>query len=112
MRKRILTVALSIMMAFCISLLAFAEGNGTPPEMPSGDMIPPDAGNGQPPEKPDGDMTPPGSGNGRRPDKPNGEGPGTHGDAPVGNRARLMDRWAPGLWAVRTMLFPVRKSIC
>ena len=38
MRKRILTVALSIMMVFCISLLAFAEGNGTPPEMPSGDM--------------------------------------------------------------------------
>ena len=54
--KRILAIVLSIMMIFGISLSAFAENSGNPPEMPSGGMTPPDFGDGQPPEKPDGDM--------------------------------------------------------
>ena len=62
MMKRLIAVILSVMMIFAISLSAYAEDTGTPPEMPSGSMTPPDGGNGQPPEPPEGGMpggTPP-----------------------------------------------------
>ena len=97
--KRILAIVLSIMMIFGISLSAFAENSGNPPEMPSGGMTPPDFGDGQPPEKPDGDMTPPGSGNGQPPEKPDGEGPGGHGDAPGGKQSQVegqLGSWSMG----------------
>lgn len=99
MCKRILAIVLSIMMIFGISLSAFAENSGNPPEMPSGGMTPPDFGDGQPPEKPDGDMTPPGSGNGQPPEKPDGEGPGGHGDAPGGKQSQVegqLGSWSMG----------------
>ena len=69
MMKRLIAVILSVMMIFAISLSAYAEDTGTPPEMPSGSMTPPDGGNGQPPEPPDG-------GNGQPPEPPEGGMPG------------------------------------
>lgn len=69
MMKRLIAVILSVMMIFAISLSAYAEDTGTPPEMPSGSMTPPDGGNGQPPEPPDG-------GNGQPPEPPDGGMPG------------------------------------
>lgn len=69
MMKRLIAVILSVMMIFAISLSAYAEDTGTPPEMPSGSMTPPDGRNGQPPEPPDG-------GNGQPPEPPEGGMPG------------------------------------
>ena len=63
MLKKILAVILSVVMILCVSLSAIAEGSGTPPEMPSGDMTPPDGGNGQP-----GGMPPDGGPGGMPPD--------------------------------------------
>lgn len=54
MLKKIIAILITLAMLFSISLSAFAEDNGQPPEPPSGDWTPPDGGNGQPPEKPDG----------------------------------------------------------
>ena len=54
MLKKTIAILITLAMLFSISLSAFAEDNGQPPEPPSGDMAPPDGGNGQPPEKPDG----------------------------------------------------------
>ncbi len=78
MMKRLIAVILSVMMIFAISLSAYAEDTGTPPEMPSGSMTPPDGGNGQPPEPPDG-------GNGQPPEPPEGGMPsGTPPDGTPG----------------------------
>lgn len=47
--KRILAVIVAIMMALgCLG--AFAETNGNPPEMPSGEMGQPPEGMGEPPQ--------------------------------------------------------------
>ena len=54
MLKKTIAILITLALLFSISLSAFAEDNGQPPEPPSGDMAPPDGGNGQPPEKPDG----------------------------------------------------------
>ena len=54
MIKKIIAILITLAMLFSISLSAFADDSGEPPEPPSGDMTPPDGGNGQPPEKPDG----------------------------------------------------------
>ena len=54
MLKKMIAILITLAMLFSISLSAFADDNGQPPEPPSGDMAPPDGGNGQPPEKPDG----------------------------------------------------------
>ena len=70
MMKRFLAVIFSVIMLFSFCLSAVAEESKQPPEMPSGDMAPPEGGNGQPPEKPDGNApgggfgggTPPGGG--------------------------------------------------
>ena len=56
-------------------ITAFAEENETPPEIPSGQMAPPDGESGTPPTPPDGSMTPPDGGNGQPPAKPDGEPP-------------------------------------
>ena len=56
-------------------ITAFAEENETPPEIPSGQMAPPDGESGTPPIPPDGSMTPPDGGNGQPPAKPDGEPP-------------------------------------
>ena len=120
MLKRILAIILSVIMIFCISMTVYAEDTNTPPEMPtgdmtppdwengqppeppSGDMAPPDWGNGQPPEKPDGDGTPPGGGNGQPPEKPNGNGPGGMGGpggAPGGQQGHVegqLGSWSLG----------------
>ncbi len=99
MLKRIAAIILSVIMLFCLSLAAYAEENGAPPEMPSGDMTPPDWENGQPPEKPDGSMAPPDGGNGQPPAKPDGNGPGGPGDAPGGQQGRVegqLGSWSLG----------------
>ena len=72
--KKAFAIILSVIMLFCLSLSAHAEENSTPPEMPSGELTPPDWENGQPPEKPDGDMAPPDWENGQPPAKPDGDG--------------------------------------
>ena len=72
--KKAFAIILSVIMLFCLSLSAHAEENSTPPEMPSGELTPPDWENGQPPEKPDGDMAPPDWENGQPPEKPDGDG--------------------------------------
>ena len=54
MLKKIVAILITLAMVLSISLSAFAEDNGQPPESPSGQMEPPDGGNGQPPEMPDG----------------------------------------------------------
>ena len=59
MLRKMTAILITIAMLFSISLCAYAEENGQPPEPPSGDMTPPDGGNGQPPEPPNGDMAPP-----------------------------------------------------
>ena len=99
MFKRILAILLSVIMIFCLSLSAYAEESNNSPEMPSGDMAPPDWENGQPPEKPDGDMTPPDWGNGQPPEKPDGTRPGGPGDAPGGQQGRVegqLGSWSMG----------------
>ena len=67
MLKKTIAILITLAMLFSISLSAFAEDNGQPPEPPSGDMAPPDGGNGQPPEKPDGNP-PDGAPGGNPPD--------------------------------------------
>ena len=99
MLKRIFAVALSVIMLFCISMAAYAEEDSAPPEMPSGDMAPPDWENGQPPEKPDGDGAPPDSGNGQPPAKPDDQGPGGPGGAPGGQQGHAegqLGSWSLG----------------
>ena len=71
--KKILCILLVLSMMFGIT--AFAEENETPPEIPSGQMAPPDGESGTPPTPPDGSMTPPDGGNGQPPAKPDGEPP-------------------------------------
>ena len=80
--KKILCILLMISMLF--SMTAFAEENMTPPDLPSGDMTPPDWENGQPPEPPEGGMMPPGGGNGQPPEKPDGAPGGFGGGTPPG----------------------------
>jgi len=70
MLKKIVAILITLAMVLSISLSAFAEDNGQPPEPPSGQMEPPDGGNGQPPEMPDGnppDGAPGGFGGGTPP---------------------------------------------
>ena len=70
MLKKIIAILITLAMVLSISLSAFAEDNGHPPEPPSGQMEPPDGGNGQPPEMPDGnppDGAPGGFGGGTPP---------------------------------------------
>ena len=70
MLKKIIAILITLAMVLSISLSAFAEDNGQPPEPPSGQMEPPDGGNGQPPEMPDGnppDGAPGGFGGGTPP---------------------------------------------
>jgi hypothetical protein len=85
--KKILCIFLMITMLFTAAAFADEE-TATPPDMPSGDMTPPDwNGEGQPPEPPEGGMTPPGDGNGQPPEKPDGEpgaGGGFGGGTPPG----------------------------
>ena len=60
--KKLLCILLIFTLLFGIT--ASAEENETPPEMPSGQMAPPDSEDGTPPTPPDGSMTPPDGGNG------------------------------------------------
>ena len=80
--KKILCILLVLSMMFGIS--AFAEENETPPEIPSGQMAPPDGEGGTPPTPPDGSMTPPDGGNGQPPAKPDGGNGGFGGNTPPG----------------------------
>ena len=88
MLKKVFAVILSVIMILCVSLTAFAEGNETPPELPSGDfapsdggsMTPPEGQNGQPPEKPDGDGFAPSDGGSMTP----ANAGGAPGSAPGG----------------------------
>jgi hypothetical protein len=81
MLKKMIAILITLAMLFSISLSAFADDNGQPPEPPSGDMAPPDGGNGQPPEKPDGNP-PDGAPGGNPPDGAPGGGFG--GGTPPG----------------------------
>jgi len=81
MLKKMIAILITLAMLFSISLSAFADDNGQPPEPPSGDMAPPDGGNGQPPEKPDGNP-PDGAPSGNPPDGAPGGGFG--GGTPPG----------------------------
>ena len=81
MLKKMIAILITLAMLFSISLSAFADDNGQPPEPPSGDMAPPDGGNGQPPEKPDGNP-PAGASGGNPPDGAPGGGFG--GGTPPG----------------------------
>ena len=80
--KKILCILLVLSMMFGIT--AFAEENETPPEIPSGQMAPPDGEGGTPPTPPDGSMTPPDGGNGQPPAKPDGGNGGFGGNTPPG----------------------------
>ena len=75
MLKRIFAVLISLIMIFCMTV-SLADDHSTPPEMPSGGMMPPGGENGQPPEMPSGGMTPPGGENGQPPEMPGGNAPG------------------------------------
>ena len=99
MFKRILAILISALLIFCISTASFAEETNTPPEMPSGDMTPPDWDGSQPPEKPDGSMTPPDRGDGQPPEKPDGSRPGGPGEAPDEQQNRVegqLGSWSLG----------------
>ena len=99
MFKRILAILISALLIFCISTASFAEETNTPPEMPSGDMTPPDRDGSQPPEKPDGSMTPPDRGDGQPPEKPDGSRPGGPGEAPDEQQNRVegqLGSWSLG----------------
>ena len=84
--KRILAVIVAIMMALgCLG--AFAETNGNPPEMPSGEMGQPPEGMGEPPQ---------GSLGGNPPDRMGGPG---GGPAPSDNAAKaegIIGSWSSG----------------
>ena len=82
--KKILCIFLIMTLLFTAAAFADEE-TATPPDMPSGDMAPPDRdGNGQPPEPPEGGMTPPGGENGQPPEKPDGAPGGFGGGTPPG----------------------------
>ena len=67
--KKVMVLVLVLALALGSGMTALADGGSQPPEMPSGEMAPPNGENGQPPEKPDGE---PG-------EKPDGEMPGREG---------------------------------
>jgi len=81
--KRVLSVIVAMMLMIgCIG--AYAETNGNPPEMPSGEMGQPPEGMGEPPQGgPGGDMGNPPDGMGG----PGGEGGPGGGPAPSGGSA-------------------------
>ena len=88
--KKMLCILLMITLLFSVS--AYAEESATPPDLPAGDMTPPDwDGNGQPPEPPEGGMTPPDGGNGQPPEKPDGAPGGFGGGTPPGAGASSIE---------------------
>ncbi len=94
MYKRIISVLLSVVLILCISIPSYAAETETPPEIPSGDMTPPDRGDGQSPERPDG-----GTGHGQPPERPDGSGHGGHGDGPGGHQSHAegqLGSWSMG----------------
>ena len=110
--KKLLCILLIFTLLFGIT--ASAEENETPPEMPSGQMAPPDSedgtpptppdgsmtppdgGNGTPPTPPDGSMTSPGGGNGEPPAKPDGNGTPQGGTPPQGGNGGFGGGTPPG----------------
>ena len=96
--KRILAVIIAIMMALgCLG--AFAETNGNPPEMPSGEMGQPPEGMGEPPQGGPGGEPPQGGPGGEMGNPPDGMGgPGGQG-APGDNAAKaegVIGSWSSG----------------
>jgi hypothetical protein len=96
--KRILAVIVAIMMALgCLG--AFAETNGNPPEMPSGEMGQPLEGMGEPPQGGPGGEPPQGGPGGEMGNPPDGMGgPGGQG-APGDNAAKaegVIGSWSSG----------------
>jgi hypothetical protein len=96
--KRILAVIVAIMMALgCLG--AFAETNGNPPEMPSGEMGQPPEGMGEPPQGGPGGEPPQGGPGGEMGNPPDGMGgPGGQG-APGDNAAKaegVIGSWSSG----------------
>ena len=90
--KKILCVLLVLSMMF--GMAAIAEETEAPPEMPSGEMTPPDGGNGSPPAPPDGSMGPP-DGNMGPPDGNMGP-PDGNGTPPDGNPGSFGGGTPPG----------------
>jgi len=96
--KRILAVIVAIMMALgCLG--AFAETNGNPPDMPSGEMGQPPEGMGEPPQGGPGGEPPQGGPGGEMGNPPDGMGgPGGQG-APGDNAAKaegVIGSWSSG----------------
>ncbi len=96
--KRILAVIVAIMMALgCLG--AFAETNGNPPEMPSGEMGQPPEDMGEPPQGGPGGEPPQGGPGGEMGNPPDGMGgPGGQG-APGDNAAKaegVIGSWSSG----------------
>ena len=96
--KRILAVILAIMLLIgCIS--AYAEADGTPPEMPGGEMGQPPEGMGEPPQGGPGGEPPQGGPGGEMGNPPDGMGGPSGNGGPGGDAAKaegVIGSWSSG----------------